>query len=91
LEIISLLLKAAGGFLLITGTAMVTFHIEDPVKLHYAGLSDTAGLILIVFSLMIEHPDLIMRLILICVFLALGGPIATMAIARGIFERNRRK
>ncbi|MEA1885311.1 MAG: monovalent cation/H(+) antiporter subunit G [Thermotogota bacterium] len=85
------ILKYTGLFFIITGTLGMIFQKEILVKLHFSTISDTVGILLIIFSFMIEKPEYLNYWILFTVLIAFIGPISGIAIAKCYFERHRRK
>lgn len=61
------------------------------VKLHYSGISDTVGVIFVIIGLFIENPEFFSHWLLLISLMVLIGPISSIAIAKGFFEKKRRK
>ena len=91
MELVATILKYAGLFLIATGTLAMIFQKEVLVKLHFSTISDTVGILLIIFAFMIERPEYLNYWILFTVLIAFIGPISGIAIAKGYFEKHRRK
>ncbi len=64
---------------------------DNLVKLHFSGISDTLGFTLFLFAFWCQYPAFWLKWLVFLVFVVFCGPITTMAIARGIFERNRQQ
>jgi len=86
-----LVLKLTGLFLIAAGTIGMIFQKEVLVKLHFASVADTVGILLIIFAFMFEKPDYLNYWIIFTVLIAFIGPISGIAIAKGYFEKHRRK
>lgn len=91
MPIVITILKYTGLFFIITGTLGMIFQKEVLVKLHFSTVSDTVGILLIIIAYMIEKPEHLNYWILFTVLIAFIGPISGIAIAKGYFEKHRRK
>ncbi|HOO32882.1 MAG TPA: monovalent cation/H(+) antiporter subunit G [Thermotogota bacterium] len=91
MAILSVILKILGLVFLILGTYGIIRQKEIMIKLHFSGISDTVGIILVLFSFLIDKPELSNYWILLIVLLAIIGPISGIAISKGYLEKNRRK
>ena len=67
------------------------FQKEVLIKLHFSTISDTVGIIFIIVAFMFERPEYLNYWILFTVLIAFIGPISGIAIAKGYFEKHRRK
>jgi len=91
LEIFSLIFFLIGAFFLIMGTMGMIIMKSNLIRIHFSGISDTVGVILIVGGLGFLYPENLWKFLLLIVLLAITGPISAMAIARAVFERGKRK
>jgi multicomponent K+:H+ antiporter subunit G len=91
LEILSMILKIIGLFFMVLGTYGIIKQKEIMVKLHFSGIADTVGIILLLISFLIDKPESLNYWILFIVLLAIIGPISGIAISKGYLEKNRRK
>ncbi len=91
MQLVATILKYTGLFFIVTGTMGMIFQKEVLVKLHFSTISDTAGILLLIFAFMIEKPEFLNYWILFTVLIAFIGPISGIAIAKGYFEKHRRK
>ena len=91
MQLLATVLKFTGLFFVTTGTLGMIFQKEVLVKLHFSTISDTVGILLIIFAFMIEKPEHLNYWILFTVLIAFIGPISGIAIAKGYFEKHRRK
>jgi multisubunit Na+/H+ antiporter MnhG subunit len=76
---------------MVLGTYGIIKQKEIMVKLHFSGIADTVGIILLLISFLIDKPESLNYWILFIVLLAIIGPISGIAISKGYLEKNRRK
>ncbi len=86
-----MILKIIGLFFMVLGTYGIIKQKEIMVKLHFSGIADTVGIILLLISFLIDKPESLNYWILFIVLLAIIGPISGIAISKGYLEKNRRK
>jgi len=91
MHIVATVLKLIGLFFICTGTLGMLFQKEVLIKLHFSTISDTVGIIFIIVAFMFERPEYLNYWILFTVLIAFIGPISGIAIAKGYFEKHRRK
>ena len=91
MHIVTIVLKLLGLFFICTGTLGMIFQKEVLVKLHFSTISDTVGIFLIIFAFIVERPEYLNYWILFTILIAFIGPISGIAIAKGYFEKHRRK
>ena len=89
--LVATVLKYFGLFFIATGTLGMVFQKEVLFKLHFSTISDTVGILLIIFAFMIEKTEYLNYWIIFTVLIAFIGPISGIAIAKGYFEKHRRK
>lgn len=90
MAIASLVCFIAGAFFLIMGTIGMVFMKSALVRIHYSGISDTVGVVLVVLGLAFLYPENVWKFLFLIVLLSITGPISAMAIARAVFERGKR-
>jgi len=91
LGLLSAVLKILGAVFMVLGTYGIIRQKEVMVKLHFAGISDTVGIILILLSFLIDKSTSANYWLLFIILLAISGPISGIAISKGFLEKNRRK
>ncbi len=91
MPVLALILKITGLFFLVSGTLTMLFQKPVLVKLHYSGISDTIGVVFVMIGLFIDSPGHFSQWLLLIVLLVLIGPVSSIAIAKGFFEKKRRK
>jgi len=84
LELITLLLSAAGVLLMLVAGLGILRMPDLPTRMHAASKAGTLGaaLILLGVALHFKDPGLVVLVILICLFLFLTGPVAAHMIGR---------
>jgi len=88
---LSLIFEIIGICFLVAGTLGMIFYKADLIKLHYMGISATTGIGFIVLANLIKYTEYLTKWIFILVLIVITGPISSMAIAKGIYDRNKRK
>ncbi len=91
MEIAAAVFKSFGLLFIFVGTLGSIFQKDIFVKLHFCSISDTVGVILLIVGFAFDHPQHLNYWILFIVLIAFIGPISSIAIAKGYYEKNRRK
>ena len=91
MELFANIIEYSGIVIIAFGTICMIFYREDMVKLHFSGISDTVGISLLIVAQILKNPDSILKWVLLLILVLITGPIATMAISKGIFERTQKK
>lgn len=91
MEIAAAVFKYIGLLFICIGTLGAILQKDIFVKLHFTSVSDTVGVILLIVGFAFNYPQHLNYWILFIVLIAFIGPISSIAIAKGYFEKNRRK
>lgn len=73
------------------GTLCMIFYRDDLVKLHFAGVSDTIGTAILLIGYAMKYPEHLIKWIFLIFLILITGPIATMAISKGFYEKTQKK
>ena len=80
-EVLSSVLLAVGSFLVLTGGVGLLRFPDFYTRIHAVGVTDPVGIGLVLIGLMLRAPgwEVVVRLLIILLFMALTSPTATAA------------
>ncbi len=82
-EVLSSVLLAVGSFLVLTGGVGLLRFPDFYTRIHAVGVTDPVGIGLVLIGLMLRAPgwEVVVRLLIILMFMALTSPTATHILA----------
>ncbi|HBJ80774.1 MAG TPA: hypothetical protein DDY74_02685 [Pseudothermotoga sp.] len=89
--VISIILVSAGLLLTFYGTVGLLRAKNTAQKLHFLGVSDTIGSVLIFTGIVINWYEVLAKIIMVSLITLITGPLISHIIARSIIQKEDRK